>query len=200
MAKRARGMALGPKAQRTRPTVGLMQLERRRTTTGDPPHDLDERARSELSTGRRLDPNPNAARGRRHRPRIRQRPRGVACTLGSHGRCARGIGRRRVVRTAARSCQRGDGDERRDTSIRHDCHSRLRRRRCHCDRPPDCCEGHHIVHWSRGGPSPRRVATRRSAGAAEVVFQADDVVFAEVVAVLHLDEDEIIEAGVLDAV
>ena len=22
-----------------------------------------------------------------------------------------------------------------------------------CDRPPDSCEGHHIVHWTRGGPT-----------------------------------------------
>jgi HNH endonuclease len=227
MAKRARGMALGPEAQRTRPTVGLLQLDRRYTATGDAPHDLDQRSCPESPTPR-FDPHPNAARRRRHRPRIRHRPRGVACRLFSDGRGGRGIGRRRAVRTAARRCQRDNRQERRHTSIRHGCHSRLRSRRCHqrspaelvakvrterrhnghlsaatlerltcdcdisrvvtagrsevldvgratrtitpaiwkalvvrdqhcqavgCDRPPDTCQAHHIVHWTRGGPT-----------------------------------------------
>ena len=32
----------------------------------------------------------------------------------------------------------------------------VRHRHCQapgCDRPPDSCEGHHIVHWTRGGPT-----------------------------------------------
>jgi len=37
-------------------------------------------------------------------------------------------------------------------------------------------------------------------GASEVIFEAHDVVFAEVVAALDFDEDESITAGILDAV
>ena len=133
MLKRARVMALGPEAQRSRATVGLLQLERRRTATGDAPHNLDERSGSETSTRRRCDPHPNAARGRRERPRVRHRARGVARSVLSHGCCTGGKGRRRVARTAARGGERDNRHEHRHGSIRHsyDSHHELSSRRAH---------------------------------------------------------------------
>jgi hypothetical protein len=167
MAKRARGMALGPEAQRTRPTVGLLQLDRRYTATGDAPHDLDQRSCPESPTPR-FDPHPNAARRRRHRPRIRHRPRGVARRLFSDGRGGRGIGRRRAVRTAARRRQRDNRQERRHTSIRHGCHSRLRSRRCHQRSPAELVakvrtERRHNGHLS-AATLERLTSTATSAG------------------------------------
>src|SRR5204863_224678 len=54
--------------------------------------------------------------------------------------------------------------------------------------------------WSSLMPARRWLRTRISADSAVVILQPLDVVFAKVVAVLNLDEDERVVAGVGDAV
>jgi hypothetical protein len=58
------------------------------------------------------------------------------------------------------------------------------------------------VSWGAGSGPPKILAagTRPLRHATEVILEANDVVLAEVLAVLHLDENEVIGSGVLDPV